>query len=235
MENLPDIHRLHWLCWQPTPYNDFLFRTLADDPDIDLTVHFRERVLASHPWQSNLAKGYRARFYHRILGLDWHVLSVASKEKDALFVIAGWDHLTVILLISFLGITGRRFAMWTDTPDLSRKRNPIFGFLRAHWLKWVFRRAIKILGTGEPGVKALGQMGAPASKLENFPVLYRLGRLCARRTRLSPDASGHIRFISAGRILNGTKGHDTALRSLSLASRRCSVSFEVPYRRGWRG
>jgi len=41
--------RLHWLGWQATPYNDFLFPALASDPEIDLTVYYSSSTLISHP------------------------------------------------------------------------------------------------------------------------------------------------------------------------------------------
>src|SRR6266487_1378788 len=84
--------RVHWLSWLPTPYNDYLFQHLAGDSAIDLTVHYRNRVLSSHPWQSALAEGYRARFYNLLFGLDWHLLSLVLRNRRAFFLVAGWDH-----------------------------------------------------------------------------------------------------------------------------------------------
>ena len=72
--------RLHWLAWQPTPYNDFLFRNLAADPALQLTVHYRSRVVASHPWTAALAQGYDAHFYAPFLGIDWHLVRLALRE-----------------------------------------------------------------------------------------------------------------------------------------------------------
>jgi len=225
MEEKPGKYRLHWLTWQPTPYNDFLFQALSADPEIDLTIHFRERVLTSHPWQSNLAQGYRSRYYHRILGVDWYVLSVAFRERDAFYVVAGWDHPTAILLINLLSLMKRRFAIWTDTPDLGHKRNPLFDFLRSQWLKWVFRKATKVMGTGRRAIKVLRSMGAPQSKLINFPFFLDLNSFTREKDPFSGDVLQPIRFISVGRIKNCIKGHDIALRALALAVQRVERRF----------
>lgn len=219
-------YMLHWLSWQPTPYHDFLFQALSADPEIDLTVHFRERALASHPWQSNLAQGYRSRCYHRVLGVDWHVLSVAFRQRRAFFVLAGWDHLTVILLINVLSLMKKGFAIWTDTPNLGRKRNRLFALLRSRWLKWVFHKATKVMGTGRPGIEALKLMGAPSDKLVLFPIFIDIGVYPCVNRRVRSKGEHTIRFISCGRLINSVKGHDIALRALAEAALATGKEFE---------
>lgn len=223
-----EFHRrkLHWLCETPTPYNDFLFHSLANDPDIDLTVHFRRPFSVTHPWQSHLAEGYSNRFYHSVLGVDWHLLAVAKREKQALFVLAGWNHLTVILLTTFLVLTCRSFVLWTDTPNLRRKRSRLLAVLRSCWLKWVFRRATYVMGTGSPGVEALAVMGVPKAKLINFPYFVNLKAYAREIVPFPSDSAQLIRFISAGRLQTRLKGHDVALRAFAIASQRSANSFE---------
>jgi FkbM family methyltransferase len=226
MEQKSHRFKLHWLSWQPTPYNDQLFHALACDPGLDLTVHFRERVIPSHPWKAKLAQRYPARFYKKVLGVDWHVVLIALRERHSFFVIAGWDHPTAILQINLLSLMGRRFAIWTDTPNLTHKRNLLFAFLRSYWLKWVFRKATKVMGTGQPGVEVLRAMGAPQTKLVIFPFFLDLNFFVREIVPFSQIASRPIRFISSGQIKNNIKGHDVALRALALAAQRVEPSFE---------
>jgi len=226
MEKRCSKYRLHWLSWQPTPYNDFLFQTLSADPEIHLTIHFRERALASHPWQSNLAQGYRSRYYHRVLGVDWYVLSVAFRERDAFFVVAGWNHPTAILLINLLSLMKMHFAIWTDTPNLGRKRNRLFALLRSYWLKWVFQRATRVMGTGRPGIEALKIMGAPEDKLLVFPYFIDIDAYSCENRRVRSESNHAIRFISSGRLVNSAKGHDIALRALARAAHATGKEFE---------
>lgn len=218
--------KLHWFSWQPTPYNVFLFRALANDPEVDLTVHYRERVLASHPWQSTLDQGYTFKYYKCVFGIDWNVLSLSFKENDGFFVIAGWDHPTTIVLINLLILMRRRFAIWTDTPNLNRQRNRVVALCRAQWLKWVLAHATNVMGTGQPAVEALRVIGAPSSKLVNFPFFQDLDLLKPKTACDLCDVSRPTRIVSSGRILNSIKGHDIALKALALATKGHGLPFE---------
>ena len=216
---------VHWLSWLPTPYNDYLFQALTQCPDIDLTVHYRERISSAHPWRTKLGQGHNSRYYHLRGGVDWTILNIARHDKEAFFVIAGWEHPTSMLLITFLALTGRRFALWTDTPNLHRKRNPLFAFLRSQWLRWVFQRGTKIMGTGRPGVEALRNMGAPPAALVEFPFFLDLQRY-APPDRLSVTQGHPMRFISSGRLQNDRKGHDLALRAFALVAHKRGFNGE---------
>jgi len=219
--------RIHWLSWLPTPYNDYLFQHLAGDSTLDLTVHYRNRVLSSHPWRSPLAEGHRARFYNLVFGIDWHVVSLALRDRRAFFLVAGWDHPTSQVLLTILRLFGLSYALWTDVPDLKRKRSPLFARARAAWLRWIFSGAVRILGTGRPAVEGLKQMGAPEVLLVNFPYWIDLDAYKRAKGTSSDGAASHpLRLVSSGRIINRLKGHDIAVRALAQAAKSGGVAFE---------
>ena len=219
-------HKVHWLCWVPTPYNDHLFRSLAEDPEIDLIVHYRERVLSSHPWQTRLAQGYRNRYYRCALGIDWRIVTLPFTERNSFFVIGGWNHATAVVLINILNLFRKRFAIWTDTPNLTRRRDPIFGFFRSVFLKWAFLRAEKVMGTGLPAVDALRDMGIDRAKLINFPYGVDLDSYFAGRSKTKSCSKPQTLYIlSAGRLNNSLKGHDIALKALAKAASFSEVKF----------
>ncbi|HYS88772.1 MAG TPA: glycosyltransferase [Bradyrhizobium sp.] len=226
MSQAPAARRIHWLSWQPTPYNDYLFQHLAEDSAIDLTVHYRSRVLSSHPWQSDLAQGYRARFYNLVLGLDWHLLSLAFRDRHAFFLVAGWDHPTSQTLLTLLRLFGLSYGLWTDTPDLNKKRSPLFARARATWLRWIFSGAVRILGTGLPALQGLKEMGASEGRLINFPYWVDLAAYARATKPRGHDAGRPLRFISSGRIKNHLKGHDIAVRALAQAAEKGGRRFE---------
>src|SRR5258707_441175 len=93
------LTRLEWICRQPTPYNDVLFRALARDPEIDLTVHFSTEAISSHPWRSPLGVGYASRFFDRSLGLDWELLHRA-RTTSSLIVSGGWNDHTILAVLT---------------------------------------------------------------------------------------------------------------------------------------
>jgi glycosyltransferase involved in cell wall biosynthesis len=224
----PNSRRIHWLCYQPTPYNDYLFRNLDADSEIDLNVYFRQTKISSHPWKSNLAQGYNSQVYNMtFLGIDWDIVSLPFRDPRGFFLIAGWDHLTSQLLLTLLRIFGFKYALWTDTPNLDRGRAPIKSFLRSSWLKWIFGGAAQILGTGKPGVANLEKMGAKAEKLINFPFFLDLDAYDRQIEPRQYDRDRPLKFISSGQINNSLKGHDLAIRALSIAAKECQeIDFE---------
>ena len=229
---LPDIskqssHRIHWLTYQPTPYNDYLFRHLDADKQIDLHVYFRQTSVSSHPWKSNLAEGYNSQVYNPVLGVDWGVVSLPFRDPQGFFLVAGWDHPTSQILLTLLRIFRFKYGLWTDTPNLNRPRAPIKSFLRSIWLKWIFGGAAQILGTGKIGVENLKKMGAKEEKLINFPTFLDLAAYDLERKPRSSDQAQPLRFISSGTIKNAVKGHDLAIRALSIAAKKCQhIAFE---------
>jgi len=95
-----------------------------------LEVHYRERVLPSHPRMTPLGQGYRCRYDVRRLGVDWQVATLPLREKDSMFVVVDWDHPTAWVLLTVLRVLRRPYALWTDTPDLARRRHPLMARLR---------------------------------------------------------------------------------------------------------
>jgi glycosyltransferase involved in cell wall biosynthesis len=141
------------------------------------------------------------------------------------FVVTKWDHLTVWLLLALLALRRANFLIWTDTPNLMLARRGWRQRARRIFLRWVFGQARYVMGTGQPALRALAAMGAPRSRLVNFPYwidvnLYRTARAIRASSR-SP-----LVFLSSGRIQNELKGHDIAIRALALLARQDAVGFE---------
>src|SRR6266511_3391734 len=212
--------RLHWICWQPTPYNDYLFRSVAADPQIDLTVHFMESAVPSHPWKSQLACGFKSRTYKRLLGLDCHLLRLAALDEKSFFIIGSWHELTVISLINLLILYRRPFAVWTDTPNLDQKRNPVKAILRKIWLQRIFTHACYVMGTGISALSALEKMNCHRDKLVSFPYFIDLDSFTPISKPREKKVNGQIVFLSSGRLVNSHKGYDLALRALAIAKEK---------------
>ncbi len=216
------VRSLHWLCRQPTPYNDHLFQGLEGEPSLDLAVHYRNHVLPSHPWRATLAQGYRARFYKPIFGIDWYLLSLAMKERHAFFMIGSWDHPTSIILLVLLRLLKKPYALWTDTPNLKRKRHPCYALLRMSFLCWIFAGAAQILGTGKLALDALRKMGCPEDGLINFPYYIDVANIKPGIRKLS--AGQPVVFASLGRLAH-EKGYDLALTALANVFRNSGRGF----------
>jgi glycosyltransferase involved in cell wall biosynthesis len=219
------MRRIHWLTWHPTPYHEHVFASLAKKPDIDLVVHYLSRALGSHPWKSTFGKGYKFRICQRMTGIDWHILSLALRDREAYFLVGCWNYATSQVLLTLLRVLQRSYGVWTDTPNLTRKRHFIKKQARQSWLRWVFAGATHVLGTGNAALVSLKQMGAPENCLVNFPFYIDLFAYRPPEGDIYNEARP-FRFISVGRLENSIKGHDIALRALALSAFRNKIPFE---------
>ncbi len=220
---------MQWLCWQPTPYNAVLFRALDAEPSLELHVRCIARVVASHPWQSSLTEGLDVGYFAPVLGIDWSVARQAARDRRSLFVIAGWHDATMQCAMATLALRRQPFAIWTDTPDLTTRRSRLKGMLRNGFLRWIFRRATWVMGTGQRALDALSAMGCAEAKLVDFPFFVDLAQWpsSAEREEAQTPPVEVIRFASSGRLRNEMKGHHIALAALASARERTGcTSFE---------
>ena len=210
--------RLLWICSTVPPYNSFLFRALCENPGISLRVVVNEMAEIRHPWKHDLTRGINSRPIRRVAGIDWGLLREAIWSRNTLVTIAGWNVPTVILFVSLLAAKKAAFVLWTDTPDLESQRHPIKAALRSLWLRWLFSRALAVMGTGAPALDALRQMGCPEGKLLNFPFFVDLEHYPKRGV---PSVTGkELHFLSLGRIENAVKGHHLAVEALGRGVER---------------
>ena len=219
------VIRIHWIARKPTPYNNFLLRSISADPEIDLNVHFIHNWMPNHPWQEELSQEFSSRVFHKSAGLDRHLLQVALRESQSFFILGGfWFDSTVIALAQLLGVLKRPFALWTDTPNVKKQRWFIKRVGRDILLKQYFIHAYRIMGTGNIALQALEQMGCPSHKLVNFPFFVDLEQL-----KPTYDTNQSINkplvFVSSGRLDNAHKGYDLAISALGLARQRTNAEF----------
>jgi glycosyltransferase involved in cell wall biosynthesis len=226
------VTNLHWFCSKPTPYNDYLFKSINAEQSLRLTVYFRTNVDSSHPWKNILANDYRAAFYNTRLGIDWGTVcrTIKAINTENSMIIAGWDHFTVNLVLFLYRVFGGMYILITDTPNLSKRRGFLKKLLRQWWLTWLFSGANKILGTGTQALEVLKIMGAKDNQLLNFPYWIDIARYGKDDVQLFDIYKSHLyRFLSAGRIENDLKGHDLAIRALSEIKNKFPF-FKFEYR-----
>ena len=237
------LHNIQWLAWQPTPYNDLLFRSIANDPSVKLTVHFRYESLSSHPWSTMFPQGYRSRIYNienKTFHIDKRIINAIIEESESIFVLSGWPGLTSKLAIVILSLLHRRFLFWTDTPKINFQENiqnklctvelkeynftyPFWHMLIRRFLyKIVFKYAFAIMATGIPGVNAIKALGCPSTKVVNLPFFVQLPDL-QNRIRQKKTQSPFT-FISVGQLLT-KKGYDIALKAISIATNNIDIPF----------
>jgi len=168
-------HKVAFLISHPTQYHSPLFRELAKQPEIDLTVYFcskiglgeqydktYERVLK---WDTPLLEGYKSIFLKKFLGpLHPQIFGELKKNKYDALIVHGYNSLTYWLAF---------FAAWfTKTPlilkgeaDLSKKISYFKRVIKKIILKSLFKRANAFLYSYDLNKEFFEFYGAPDEKL----------------------------------------------------------------------
>lgn len=213
---------LHWILPSPTPYHDFFFNRLSEESDFNLTVHFADGPIKTHPWKEKRAVKYDSRNFSLRLGIDWEVLRLAQLQHNAILV-AGWHRLSLIVLLEWLSVSRHGFVFVTDTPRVGRGSGWLRSFVRTVIINRIFRSADRVLSTGRPGMNALLELGCPSAKVGCFPFFVPLPPIPQKSHTCSHKV---IRFASSGRLDNAMKGYDVAIKALGLLKRNGLDNFQ---------
>lgn len=215
---------IHWYCHSPSPYNAVLFRALHDRFGNGLLVHYGFAQLGSHPWTSDLAAGYACTVWNNNMRAILKSLHSMLCRDTRLIVMGGWSGWPVVFVLFVLMITGRRFVLWTDMPDVETQRPWWKAWPRKVFLRVLFAAAYRIMGTGKPALNILIHMGCPQHKLINFP--YVIDVACYQPAT-GGYPIGRLRLCSVGR-LHLIKGYDLAIQSVAALSAKWP-DIEVEY------
>ena len=160
------IHQIHKL---PTPYTDFFFQALQDNPNIDFHVYYLWQGSWRRPWKSELGLGYHHTFMKPIWGIDWRLLQTAWCDVDSFFIVGDWAHLPTVAVILARYLRRAPVALWVDTPVEDVKRPVLKQWLRRRFLRWLLPKPDIIFGTGRKARRVLLEMGARAEQFVDLP------------------------------------------------------------------
>lgn len=219
-------NKIRNICWcspHPNHYNNYLFQNLASQPEINLELVFFQKVLPKYPWKSDFETSINTYFLQKKLKIDWKwLINQIFKHNDKIYVIAGWNELTMFLLLSFLALFKKDFIIWTDTPKSKRKNN-LKNKLRKTWLNFIIKKCQYFMTTGTPGLRESKNMGVPTKKLINFPFATNIEYFIPKHNKRYAEN----KIISSGRLDIQHKGYDTALKALAtLKNKFPTLSFE---------
>jgi glycosyltransferase involved in cell wall biosynthesis len=105
------------------------------------------------------------------------------------------------------------FAVWTDMPNVLKRRPLVKRVLRSAWLRYVFSNATVVMGTGVGALNALEQMGCARHKLFNFPYPVDT-QYFSRDPGGRRSEKGALRILSVGRLVE-SKAHDMAIGAIA--------------------
>ena len=217
------LPRIHWVHGDPSPYMADLFDYLAGDGRIDLTVHYIYGRTGEHEWKQSFTEGHRSRIFQPWLALDWTLLRTVLREERSLFVFGYWADPTDLLGMLLCAAIGRKYAIFNDTPMVTRKRNRVKAAIRSAMLRTALVHAHATLATGKPAIAAFLEMGCPAGKLHNFPYFIDIDRFSAPDA--APRGEEPLTFFSSGRLIE-RKGYDLALKAFGKVFQAQPAAFQ---------
>jgi glycosyltransferase involved in cell wall biosynthesis len=221
-QNQRETRRVYWLGTHATPYHDYFLTQLSQSlPGLEVT--YSKPRSSSHPWSSRFGDGYQTRIGETHLGIDWGSLRRVISEREAFFVVIGWQSWSHRLALLLMRLLRRAFVVWTDTPRPVDSPRSFRERMRRGLLAWLFAGARAVFATGTPGVDGVTELGAPRDRAVSFPFFVDLPRF--QRTSWERPEGKPLHFVSSGRILHWRKGHDVALQALTIASRRTGMPF----------
>lgn len=217
--------KLFVLTVHPTHYHDYFFREMIKDGQVDLEVYYLTNLLSKYPWKTQMRQGYVSHDCRLFLGVDWTFLKTIknSDRSNAAFLIAGWEHPAKIAAILACIFYNRKFVIWTDTPNLNKKRSFIKSRLRSLWLKFISRKSFGIFSTGKPGVNGLIKLGVPATKAYNLPFFVDLDYFKPIKDEFVKNDTPV--YFSSGRLDINHKGYDVAIEALARLKERNGCQF----------
>jgi len=169
------------------------------------------------------------------MGVDWALVWLAFRGKDAFFLVNDWGHLACLAVIVARTLRGAPVGMLADTPQEQLPRPLPKRWIRRLILKLILPRLDVVFATGRPGVRAVIEMGVQKDRALNLPFFLDLGE--PERARLRPElkepgkslrarvrcAQGGTVFAMAGQITT-RKGFDIGVEAFA----RCATKVDSP-------
>jgi len=194
----------------PTHYHDYFFNELAKDTSIVFSVYYLSGLLSSYPWKTNFRSGYSSTLSKSFMGIDMNILIEVLKTKKKLVIIAGWENPVKIITSIFCYLTRTPFIIWTDTPNLQKRRIGVKAKFRDIWLKFLFKKSFLFFSTGNVGVSNLIKMGISRSKVRDFPFFVDLNFFKPNVDNRKFNST----IFSSGRLDIAHKGYEIAFKAL---------------------
>ncbi|HKO56477.1 MAG TPA: glycosyltransferase family 4 protein [Thermoanaerobaculia bacterium] len=222
-------HRLAIVASHVIQYQDPLFRRIAAEPDIDLTVLYCDRrgadafrdedMNATVAWDvDQLLTGYRHRFLRNLSRLDAKrpflrmldpgiVPAILRGRFDAVIFMIGWGSATAWLGFLACKLSRTPFYLFGDS-SFPRPERTMLHKLRAHMLRMLFRRASGFMTSGKLNADYYAHYGADRNRFFHMPFAIDNDRFAAaaRLTQLERDELRRRHGIGPDEVAIGFSG-----------------------------
>lgn len=222
-----DFKKISFIFPERTPYNDLLLNEITKLDTVEATIYYLPRKIKRHAWVfiEHIDNTFICNTYLQIYKLLTRNL---LKNRPDFVIINGYAPPKFLLVLSLLKLLRIRFAFWSDTPILNRKRSLIKNKIRLDILNWIFKNAEFILVTGQVGIDAYKYMGCPANKLKNLPFAVDLAKPLkldekfknyVNEVKYLYSNGNKIILLCAGQLIP-SKRFDVAIKALKICLTR---------------
>jgi glycosyltransferase involved in cell wall biosynthesis len=224
--NARDPIRVTVVSPEPTPYRAPLFDRLAALPELELTVVYAARTVASRPWQVELdhpavflqgvdLPGARLLVRHDYPVTAGIIGALRSSRPDVV-VVSGWSTFAAQATIVWCRLGRIPYVLHVESHDLER---------RARWRRAVKGAVVPRLVRGAAGVLTVGTAaresllahGAASNRARTFANTIDVRAWIARASRLERKrGDGDVVVLCVARLVPD-KGIDVLLRAIAEA------------------
>ena len=222
----PDRIRVTVVSPEPTPYRAPLFDRIAALPELDLTVVYAARTVASRPWQVEL--NHRAVFLEGIdvpgarllVRHDYPVtpgiVGALRASRPDVVVVSGWSTFAAQAAVAWCRARRVPYVLHVESHDLER---------RARWRRAVkgavvprlVRGATSLLTVGTAARESLLAYGARSDRVRTFANTVDVPAWIARADRLGRQRTDEDVVVLCVARLVPDKGVDVLLRAVAEA------------------
>ena len=163
----------------PTPYRDPFWNVVAESEDIELDVYYCAKGKADRPWSVSWKMYYNAIFLMGWNLFRWRgdsascfynagMLRALIRKKYSVVIIGGYNHFTMLKALIYCWLTGTHYY-FVNEPFLAYPRSPGKKVLKAPFVRFIVRRAKRLLPTGTLASEYLLHYGGRKEQLIRLP------------------------------------------------------------------
>lgn len=207
--------KLNFLLVHPTHYFEYLLKNLQANlgSQIELNVYFLDEVNSQYPWTSNFRSGFKSEVLNgSFFSYKLYKSIILNKNSRSLTILVGWDRLDKLCLILLMALFGKKYLIYTDTPNTFKNRSLLKNTFRDLVLKFIGKTSNGLITTGEVGIKRIKTWNIDFKNIYNLPFFVNLEQF--QPGAESTEENDSFTIFSSGRLVNSHKGYDIALRAL---------------------
>jgi glycosyltransferase involved in cell wall biosynthesis len=212
---------LHFIQDIPTPHNNVLLRTLAEDVTMDLRIWYGRLTHPKYSFSADLGYevGMPIVYGHRLPSL--RLIKTALLHRKDRFFIVGWMNPTMRLLILLFWLLRRPFNMWFDLPA-DHATHPVKKVARQLYYFLLRTSSAKIFAVGSAAMQFFKRKGFAENRLVNFPIFVSVEkpldayREHCKEIREKYGVSDEDLFITTGSRLIHEKGFDLLIQAIAM-------------------